>query len=81
MTLPATDAPTLLEVRGAAQALPGQRGHPRAQGRRGEAVDGVDFHPSPRETLGLVGESGLRQDDNRPMHPAARAADRRRDPL
>ena len=41
------------------------------------AVDGVSFAMRRGETLGLVGESGLRQvDDGTGRHPAARA-DRR----
>ena len=48
-------------------------------GRRGvlRAVDDVSFHVGPGETLGLVGESGLRQDHGRAADPAAPAGDGR----
>src|ERR1700680_770219 len=59
MTLPATDAPTLLEVRGLRKLFPVTEGV-LARRRVGEvkAVDGVDFTVRRGETLGLVGESG-----------------------
>jgi oligopeptide transport system ATP-binding protein len=59
MTLPATDAPTLLEVRGLRKLFPVTEGI-LARRRVGEvkAVDGVDFTLRRGETLGLVGESG-----------------------
>src|SRR3984893_3077016 len=59
MTLPATDAPTLLEVRGLRKLFPVTEGI-LARRRVGgvKAVDGVDFTLRRGETLGLVGESG-----------------------
>ncbi|HEY7247923.1 MAG TPA: ABC transporter ATP-binding protein [Xanthobacteraceae bacterium] len=59
MTMPATDAPTLLEVRGLRKLFPVTEGI-LARRRVGEvrAVDGVDFTLRRGETLGLVGESG-----------------------
>ena len=35
-----------------------------------KAVDDISFFIRKGETLGLVGESGLRQDHNRPVYPA-----------
>ena len=59
MTAPATDAPTLLEVRRLRKFFPVTEGI-LARRLVGEvrAVDGVDFTLRRGETLGLVGESG-----------------------
>jgi oligopeptide transport system ATP-binding protein len=59
MTAPATNAPTLLEVRGLRKYFPVIEGI-LARRTVGEvrAVDGVDFTLRRGETLGLVGESG-----------------------
>src|SRR5215475_8518415 len=59
MTMPATDAQTLLEVRGLRKLFPVTEGI-FARRKVGEvrAVDGVDFTIRRGETLGLVGESG-----------------------
>ena len=59
MTAPATDAPTLLEVRSLRKFFPVTEGI-LARRLVGEvrAVDGVDFTLRRGETLGLVGESG-----------------------
>ena len=59
MTMPATDAQTLLEVRGLRKLFPVTEGI-FARRKVGEvrAVDGVDFTICRGETLGLVGESG-----------------------
>ena len=40
-----------------------------------KAVDGVDFTIDEGEMFGLVGESGLRQEHDRPLHPAAGRTD------
>ena len=80
-TTSGTDVP-LLEVEGLHKYFEIKRQAP-ASSRRGpaivKAVDDVSFTIAPGETLGLVGEFGLRQDDGRPHHAAARRADRRRD--
>jgi oligopeptide transport system ATP-binding protein len=59
MTALATDAPTLLEVKGLRKHFPVTEGI-LARRMVGEvrAVDGVDFTLRRGETLGLVGESG-----------------------
>ena len=59
MTAPATDAPTLLEVRSLRKFFPVTEGI-LARRLVGEvrAVDGVDFTLRRGETLGLDGESG-----------------------
>src|SRR5262249_59673238 len=59
MTAPATDAPTLLEVRSLRKFFPVTEGI-LARRLVGEvrAVDGVDFTLRRGETLGLVRESG-----------------------
>ena len=46
-----------------------------------KAVDGVDIAIYPGETLGLIGEFGVRQDDDLETDPAARDPDRRSDPV
>ena len=46
-----------------------------------KAVDGIDFCGPARRDPGPRRRERLRQDDDRPLHPAARAADRWRDPL
>jgi oligopeptide transport system ATP-binding protein len=58
MTLPATDAPTLLEVRGLRKLFPVSEGILARRVGEVKAVDGVDFTLRRGETLGLVGESG-----------------------
>ncbi len=51
-------AETLLEVSGLVVDLPGRAGAVRV-------VDGVSFDIPPATTVGLIGESGQRQDDDR----------------
>ena len=82
MTAPAADAPPLLEVKGLRMHFPVTEGIV-ARRKVGEvkAVDGVDFTLRARRDAGAGRRERLRQDDDRPLHPAARAADRRRDPL
>ena len=50
---------------------------PSAATRVVKAVDGVSFTLHEGETLGLVGESGMRQDDDLPLDRRAAAAGRR----
>ncbi len=45
------------------------------------AVDGLDFTIKKGETLGLVGESGLRQEHGRPRNPPVIQTDRRQGDL
>ena len=45
------------------------------------AVDDISFNVYRGQTLGLVGESRLRQNDHRPRHPAPHRAHRRQRPL
>ena len=60
------ESPILLEVKDLKKHFPIQKGVlKRVVGQVG-AVDGVSFFIRQGETLGLVGESGVRQDDHRP---------------
>ena len=63
-------------------ALPDLRGHRAdAQDRRREGGRRRRFRHQARRDAGPGGRERLRQDHDRPLHPAARAADRRRDPV
>ena len=65
-----------------AHALPDHRRHPdAAPDRRGEGGRRRRLQPAARRDPRPGGRERLRQDHDRPLHPAARAADRRRDPL
>ena len=78
----ANGAQPLVEVRGLQMHFPITGG--MLLGRKiGEvkAVDGVDFSIQPRRDLGAGRRKRLRQDHDRPLHPAPRKADRRRNPL
>ncbi len=64
----------LLEVRHLVKEFTRKQGLFRAASPV-RAVDDVTFSIEAGETFGLVGESGQRQDDDRPVHPAADRAD------
>src|SRR5262249_11999431 len=82
MTAPATDAPTLLEVRSLRKFFPVTEGIlARRLVGEGRAVDGVDFTLRRGETLGLGGGEWWGHAASRRLHPASGAADRRRNPL
>ena len=67
----------LLEVANLVKHFPVGGGLLRAAPGMVRAVDGVSFTLRRGETLGPGGRVGLRQDHDRPLHPAARAADQR----
>ena len=82
MTVAAIDTKPLLEVKGLHMHFPITEGiviHRKV----GEvkAVDGIDFTVQPRRDPGAGRRERLRQDHDRPLHPAARKAHRRRDRL
>ena len=72
------DPYVLLDVRGLQMHFPVSKGV-IFQSKVGEikAVDGVSFQIMRGETLGLVGESGLRQDHHRQVHSPAAQTHRR----
>ena len=76
-----TMATPVLEVRGLTKHFPVRRGCSAGGPTWVKAVDGIDFAIEAGETLGLVGESGLRQDDDLQAVPAPGAADRGDDRL
>lgn len=53
-----SESPPILQVRQLKKYFPVRRGFLRRAGTSVRAVDGVDFDILPRQTLGLVGESG-----------------------
>ena len=65
----------LLEVEGLVKYFPIRKGFLRRVVGQVRAVDGVSFSIQTGETLALVGESGLRQDDGLALHPACVGAD------
>ena len=74
--------PTLARGQGVAHALPDLRGHHAAPpDRRGEGRRRRRLQPQARRDPGPRRRKRLRQDHDRPLHPAARAPDCRRDPL
>ena len=74
------DGDDILDIRGAKKYFPVRVGL-LAQAKLVRAVDDVTIDIKRGETLGLVGESGLRQIHPRPPGAAPRRADRGRDPL
>ncbi len=72
----------VLEVQGLQKYFPVSTGG-LLQRRTGwvKAVESVDFAILPGETLGLIGEFGLRQDNHRQADPAAGEAHGRQYPF
>ena len=61
----------VLEVRGLQKYFPVSTGHLRHSQGWVKAVEAIDFAIHPGETLGLIGEVRLRQDDHGQVDPSA----------
>ena len=61
----------LLRVSNLVKTFPVRGGMLAGSRERVHAVDNVSFEIGAGETLGLVGEFGLRKIDHRTLHPAA----------